>query len=268
MITCEGESIEVIDAHSHMGERRKLAIHQIPAIMKFMAEDMIRDMDEAGVDKVVTFAIGMGEPSDYRETNEYIAAAMKKNPERIIGFMRLSPAFGAKHTLEVLEESVKLGLKGIKIHPLIEKTPANDREKVYPLMEAAQHHGLVVLFHCGMGDFASPKRIAEVARDFPNLSIIMGHSGLVEGVREVVEQAKKFKNVYMDSSGVGWLPFFCESIVWAGADRVMYGSDHPFNPMDWEIQKIVKHAQGHLKLKIEDLRNIMGGNIKRLLKMD
>ncbi len=52
------------------------------------------------------------------------------------------------------------------------------------------------------------------------------------------------------------------------ADRVLYGSDHPFNPMDWEIQKIVKHAQRHLKLKIEDLRNIMGGNIKRLLKMD
>ena len=45
MITCEGQPIEVIDAHSHMGERRKLAIHQILAIMKFMAEDMIRDMD-------------------------------------------------------------------------------------------------------------------------------------------------------------------------------------------------------------------------------
>jgi len=34
-----------------------------------------------------------------------------------------------------------------------------------------------------------------------------------------------------------------------------------------EIEKIVKHAQRHLKLKIEDLRLIMSGNIKRLLKM-
>ena len=72
----------------------------------------------------------------------------------------------------------------------------------------------------------------------------------------------------MDSSGVGWLPFFCESIAWAGPDRVLYGSDHPFNPMDWEIEKIVRHAQRHLKLKIEDLRLIMAGNIKRLLKMN
>jgi predicted TIM-barrel fold metal-dependent hydrolase len=268
MITYEGENIEVIDAHSHMGERQQLAIHQIPPIMKWMAEDMIQSMDEAGVDKVVTFAIGAGKPTDYRDINRYIAESMKKYPDRIIGFMRLSPANGPKDTLAVLEESVKLGLKGIKIHPLIEKTPANDREKIYPLMEAAQHHGLVVLFHCGMGDNASPQRIAEVARDFPGLPVIMGHSGLIEGVRDVIQQAKKYENVYMDSSGVGWLPFFCETIAWAGSDRVMYGSDHPFNPMDWEIQKIVKHAQKHLKLKIEELRKIMSGNIKRLLKMN
>lgn len=267
MITYEGEPIEVIDAHSHMGERKQLAIHQIPPIMKFMAEDMLRSMDGAGVDRVVTFAIGAGKPTDYRETNQYVAETMKRHPNRFIGFMRLNPAQGAKETLSVLEEGVKLGLKGIKIHPLIEKTPANDKEKVYPLMEAAQHHGLVVLFHCGLGEDASPKRIGEVARDFPELSIIMGHSGLVEGVRDAVEQAKKYPNLYMDSSGIGWLPFFCESIVWAGADRVMYGSDHPFNPMDWEIEKIIKHAQGHLKLKIDDLKKIMGGNIKRLLRL-
>jgi len=33
--------------------------------------------------------------------------------------------------------------------------------------------------------------------------------------------------------------------------------------MEWEIEKIVKHAQRRLKLKIEDLRLIMSGNIKR-----
>jgi hypothetical protein len=268
MINVEGERIEVVDAHSHMGARKKLAIHQIPPIMKFMAEDMLQSMDDAGVDGVVTFAIGIGEPSDYRETNQYIAGVMKQHPKRIHGFMRLSPGNGPKDTLKVLDEGIKLGLKGIKIHPLIEHCPANDKEKVYPLMEAAQHHGLTVLFHCGLGEDASPKRIGEVAKDFPKLPIIMGHSGLVEGVREVVEIAKRCENVHMDSSGVGWLPFFCESISWAGPDRVLYGSDHPFNPMDWEIEKIVKHAQRHLKLKIEDLRLIMAGNIKRLLKMN
>jgi hypothetical protein len=267
MIDVEGEAIEVIDAHSHMGARNKLAVHQIPRIMKFSAEDMIASMDGAGVDKVVTFAIGAGEPVDYRDTNDYISASMQKYPDRIIGFMRLNPAQGPKDTLQVLEEGVKLGLKGIKIHPLIEKCPANDKEKVYPLMEAAQHYKIPVLFHCGLGENASPLRIAEVAKDFPNLSVIMGHSGVIEGVRDAVAAAKKHDNLSMDSSAVGWLPFFCETIAWAGVDRVMYGSDHPFNPMDWEVSKIVKHAQKHLKLQIEDLRKIMGGNLKRLLGM-
>jgi predicted TIM-barrel fold metal-dependent hydrolase len=265
MITLDGEKIEVVDAHSHMGSRNKLAVHQIPRIMKFTAEDMMASMNGAGVDKVVTFAIGAGEPVDYRETNSYIASSMKKYPDRIIGFMRLNPAKGPKDTLQVLEEGVKLGLKGIKIHPLIEKCPANDKANVYPLMEAAEHHGLPVLFHCGLGEDASPKRIAEVAKDFPKLSVILGHSGVIEGVRDAIDAAKRHDNLCMDSSAVGWLPFFCETISWAGIDRVMYGSDHPFNPMDWEVAKIVKHAQKHLKLQIEDLRKIMGGNLKRLV---
>ena len=265
MITLDGEQIEVVDAHSHMGSRNKLAVHQIPRIMKFTAEDMMASMDGAGVDKVVTFAIGAGEPVDYRDTNNYIASSMEKYPNRIIGFMRLNPAKGPQDTLKVLEEGVKLGLKGIKIHPLIEKCSANDKENVYPLMEAAQHYKLPVLFHCGLGEDASPKRIAEVAKDFPKLSVILGHSGVIEGVRDAIDAAKKHENLSMDSSAVGWLPFFCETISWAGVDRVMYGSDHPFNPMEWEVAKIVKHAQKHLKLQIEDLRKIMGGNLKRLL---
>ena len=65
MSTSNGEKIEVIDAHSHMGERKKLSIYQVPAIMKFMAEGMIKDMDEPVVDKVVTFAIGIMLLSDF-----------------------------------------------------------------------------------------------------------------------------------------------------------------------------------------------------------
>ena len=213
------------------------------------------------------FAIGIGEPSDYRETNQYISDAMKQHAGRIHGFMRLSPGNGPKDTLQVLEEGVKLGLKGIKIHPLIEHCPANDKEKVYPLMEAAQR----LAFPCFFTAAWAKTPVRNGSARWPRISklpIIMGHSGLVEGVGDVVEIARKCENVHMDSSGVGWLPFFCESISWAGPDRVLYGSDTPFNPMEWEIEKIVKHAQRHLKLKIEDLRLIMSGNIKRLLKMN
>lgn len=265
MITYRGEQIEVWDAHAHMGQREQLAIHQIPRIMAFMPEAMIERMDESSVDGVTPFAIGAGNKTDYADANRLMAEATRQYPDRMAGYMRLNPNYGPRHNLELIEEGVGLGLKGIKYHPLIEHFEADDRELVYPLMEAAEHHGLVVIFHCGMGEAASPDRIAQVARDFPRVNVIAGHSGLIEGLRRVVEHAKQLPNLYMDSSSVGWIPYFCESVAWAGPDRVLYGSDTPFNHMKMELDKIVVYANAHLQLPVDELRMIMGGNLKRLL---
>ena len=241
MITYRGEQIEVWDAHAHMGRREQVAIHQIPRIMAFMPDEMIARMDESGVDR------------DY--------------PGRMVGYMRLNPNYGVEHNRALIEEGIGLGLRGIKYHPLIEHFEADNRELVYPLMELAEHHRLVVIFHCGMGDAASPDRIAQVARDFPRVSVIAGHSGLIEGLRRVVEHAKELPNLSMDSSSVGWIPYFCESVSWAGPDRVLYGSDTPFNHMKMELDKIVVYANAHLQLPVDDLRLILGGNLKRLLRL-
>ena len=268
MITYRGEQIEVWDAHAHMGERQQLAIHQVPRIMAFMPDEMIARMDESAVDVVTPFPIGAGNKTDYAESNRLMAEAAREHPGRMVGYLRLNPNYGVEHNRQLIEEGVGLGLRGIKFHPLIEHCPADEHDLVYPLIELAEHHRLVVLFHCGMGDWASPDRVAQVARDFPRVSIIAGHSGLIEGIRRVVEHAKQLPNLHMDSSGVGWIPYFCESIAWAGPDRVLYGSDTPFNHMKMELDKIVVYANAHLQLSTEDLRLVMGGNLKRLLGMD
>ena len=52
-----------------------------------------------------------------------------------------------------------------------------------------------------------------------------------------------------------------------GVDRVLYGSDTPFNHMKMEVDKILVYANAHLQLSVEDLRLVMGGNLKRLLGM-
>ena len=265
MLTCKGEQIEVWVGHAHMGQRQKLAIHQIPRIMAFMPDEMIARMDESDVDGVTPFAIGAGDRSDYAETNRLIAQAARDHPGRMVGFMRLNPPYGVEHNRDLLDEGVALGLRGLKFHPEIEHFAADDRQLVYPLMDRAEHHGLVVIFHCGMWDNASPDRIAQVAHDFPRVSVIAGHSGLTEGVRPVVEHARQLPNLFMDSSSVGWIPYFCETVAYAGADRVLYGSDTPFNHMKMELDKIAVYANAHLQLSVDDLRLVMGGNLKRLL---
>ena len=63
-----------------LGEE-KIVVHQIPRIMKFAAEDIMASHGWGrGWYKVVTFAIGTGEPVDYRDTNNYIASSMEKYP--------------------------------------------------------------------------------------------------------------------------------------------------------------------------------------------
>ena len=267
MITYRDEQIEVWDAHAHMGKRLKVAIHQVPHILEFSPAQMIARMDESGVDVVTPFAIGAGEQTDYAELNRAMAQAARDYPGRMVPYMRLNPNYGVEHNRQLIEEGVGLGLRGIKFHPLIENFEADDRALVYPLIEQAEQHKLVIIFHCGMGEAASPDRIANVARDFPRVSVIAGHSGLIEGLRRVVEHAKALPNLYMDSSSVGWIPYLCESIAWAGADRVMYGSDTPFNHMKMELDKIVRYANPHLELSVGDLRLVLGGNLKRLLGM-
>src|SRR5262249_10773958 len=180
MITYQGEQIEVWDAHAHMGEREQLAIHQIPRIMAFMPDAMIARMDESNVDVVTPFAIGAGNRTDYAETNRLVAQAMRDHPGRMVGYMRLNPNYGVEHNPQLVEESVRLGLRGIKVHPLIEQCEADDPALMYPLLELAEHHRLVVIFHCGNGEAASPDRVAHAARDFPRVNFIAGHSGLIE----------------------------------------------------------------------------------------
>jgi predicted TIM-barrel fold metal-dependent hydrolase len=267
MISYRGEQIEVWDAHAHMGPREQVAIHQIPRIMAFMPDEMIARMDESGVDVVTPFPIGAGNKTDYAELNRLMAKAARDYPGRMVGYMRLNPNYGVEHNRRLVEEGVGLGLRGIKLHPLIEHFEADDRELVYPIVEQAEQHGLVVIFHCGLGEAASPDRVARVARDFPRVSVIAGHSGLIEGLRRVVEHAKELPNLHMDSSGVGWIPYFCESVSWAGPDRVLYGSDTPFNHMKMELDKIIVYANAHLQLPTEDLRLVLSGNLKRLLRL-
>jgi uncharacterized protein len=250
-----------------MGPREQVAIHQIPRIMAFMPDEMIARMDESGVDVVTPFPIGAGNKTDYAELNRLMARAARDYPDRMVGYMRLNPSYGGEHNRRLIEEGVGLGLRGIKLHPLIERFEADDRELVYPLVELAEQHGLVVIFHCGLGEEASPDRVARVARDFPRVSVIAGHSGLIEGLRRVVEHARELPNLHMDSSGVGWIPYFCESVSWAGPDRVLYGSDTPFNHMKMELDKIVVYANAHLQLSTEDLRLVLSGNLKRLLRL-
>jgi len=274
--TIDGEVIEVIDAHTHMGGRPRR--QRFEAEMKdakagraffnsFDAKQVLDAMTEGNVDTVIGFPMGgFSTEYDYSDQNDMIANAMKEHPGKIIGFCRINPNVGEKSAVAALEHYIKdLGMKGIKLHPEIDHFNLDER-LLAPIFDKARDLGAAIIFHSGNTANTDPLIIGELAAEYPKVPVILGHMGLYEGCRKAARAAAKIPNLFLETSTCAWMSHhFAPAVLKVGYEKVLYGSDHPFNPMDWEVAKIVKHAQKHLKLQIEDLRKIMGGNLKRLL---
>ena len=79
-----------IDAHSHLGRRKTPLGH---GVASFLGDDLIRNLDGAGLDCAVAFPLGASY-TDYSDANQIMAEEMAKYPKRIISFCRINPNFG------------------------------------------------------------------------------------------------------------------------------------------------------------------------------
>ncbi|HYT78594.1 MAG TPA: amidohydrolase family protein [Actinomycetota bacterium] len=82
-----------------------------------------------------------------------------------------------------LDRQIELGAVGLKIHPVHGGFAPNDIA-LYPAYTFCEQLGLPVVFHTGTSIFpgaanryADPELIEPVARDFPELTIVLAHGG-------------------------------------------------------------------------------------------
>jgi predicted TIM-barrel fold metal-dependent hydrolase len=126
-------------------------------------------------------------------------------------------------------------LFGMKLPQCMQQFYVNDK-RMFPVYERAQACDIPVLFHTGidpipgMEIYGHPKDVADVAREFPNLRIIMAHLG-TPFIEETQDVLRSHQNVFADVS------FFIEIagsdnaaciIRRMGAEKLMFGSDFPF----------------------------------------
>ena len=130
------KNMKVIDAHAHLGEFGGWANVSITA------EQMIADMDAFNIVKTVVFMI----------PNDIVREAVKRYPDRLIGFVWVNPYDGEKAIDEVKRAVNEWGFQGIKLHPLIHAFIPSD-EVVLPIMELARDFKIPVLFHSGHPPF-------------------------------------------------------------------------------------------------------------------
>ena len=181
----------IIDADNHIGEPDKNDRAQQSS------EEIIDKMNQTCIDKAVIFPFNETKLGiSFSLANNYVAAAVKKYPDRLIGFARLDPNYGEKALLELERAVNKLGLMGVKLHPSSRKFFL-DKLYVLQIIEKASKLGIPVVFDSGK-PLSPPEKIGVLAEKVPNAKLIMAH---MQGPK-YLEIPKKLGNVYLGTTGM------------------------------------------------------------------
>lgn len=161
----------IIDAHLHCTGRET-------------PDDVLRTLDDAGIDKGVLLAPFLGEgyalddAASLRRANEHLSRLVRHHPDRLIGLAVVDPRDAAapqdlRHAIE------DLGLRGCKMVPT---GWYPYEERVQPVFAVADELALPLLFHSGIfidgrsGRFCRPTYF-EALRDHPRTRVALAHMG-------------------------------------------------------------------------------------------
>ncbi len=283
----------IIDFHIHLSRPE----HERPWVMEWMRKNFSGDLD-ALMEQVLTpegmrrtlqeygidYAVGLAEVSPLTTgvaDNDFVgrfcrqANALPDPPEgpkgRLIPFASINPYIENDLAAELERVVQEWGFRGVKLYPVYQYHYVNE-PRMYPLYAKAQELGLPVLVHTGSSVFkgarikyGDPLHLDDVAIDFPNLTIIMAHSGRPFWYEQAFWMARRHDNVYMEVSGLPGkklLEYFprLEKL----AHKVIYGSDWPGNP---DLRRNVEAIRG-LPISEEAKWLILYGNAARILGLE
>lgn len=271
----------VIDFHLHL----LTADQCVPFLLQFMHQSIKQDvrefmgfynepqnlvalLEQCGVDYGIILA-ELSPDVTAMIRNEQVAEYCA-NHEMLIPFANINPHLCMKPARELDRCVAELGFKGLKMLPSYQHFYPNDPE-LYPLYAKAEELQIPVMFHTGSSIFpgtkmkyADPLHLDDVAVDFPDLVIVMSHSGRGFWYDSAFFLSKLHRNVYMEIAGLpphkllNYFPEFERN-----ADKIIFGSDWPSVP---HIKKNIEYIN-NMPLKEASKAKILGGNACRLLNL-
>jgi len=198
--------------------------------------------------------------------NEYIFEFCK-GQDIYIPFCTVNPSL-VTHPEQELKKYIQMGAKGVKLYPPYNHFYPNE-SRLYPLYERAQEERLSVLIHTGSSVFkgsklkyADPIHLDDVASDFPDLVLVMAHSGRGLWYDKAFFLSRLHPHLYMEISGLppkNLLNYFPD--MEKNIDKFIYGSDWP------AIQTISSNIEAIQKLPLseESKKKVLYENAARIL---
>ena len=249
-------------------------------------------MEKAGVEKALAFAptpYWMPKDTYYhlnlkvknaRECHEWLYQSLKGYKDSIYGVIMTDPR--EKGACKLVEEYVKKGFVGIKVHPALYRMKLDD-PAFDDFYSTAERLGVFIVFHTGAHGWRieqyMPILIDNIAYRHPHLKIILEHIGepgfFDQAYAVLLNNSKAWENrrVYAGITAITTIVGEARSkeeilslIKIIGAGRIIYGLDYPhIRPALDRLLKDIKFING-LPLKKKEKEMILGGTLERLIR--
>lgn len=244
------------DSHCHLSNRNGAA------------EALVREMDSLGIAKTVVVGggaitpdtlsrqIAVGGMSDVDIDNAALLAACLKSNGRLIPFYFANPHRGV---LPYLAEGG--AFRGLKLGPAVHGIALTD-DRTRALVAAARDFHHPVYLHCLARPGFDVEALVQLAREFRDVTFILGHAGIGNCDLYAVSLVEKELNILFETSG-GFTSVVTAACRRLGAHRVLFGSEYPLQSPRAEIEK---NRCATETLTKEEIALVMGGNIATLIQ--
>ncbi len=242
-----------------------------PKAKLITAEELVAEMDRSGVQKSVTFGFGWRDPGLLNEANDYVIDAVRRYPQRLIGFGIVNPACPDQAVKE-LERCAASGLRGVgELMPDGQDFSLDDERAMRPVVEVAMAYHMPILSHTsepvghlypGKGT-VNPGVVYRFVELFPKATLVCAHWGGGLPFYELMpEVMRKFCHVYYDTAASLYL-YRDEIFGLAGSlmpEKILFATDYPLIPQRKMHARLVQAG-----LPQETLDKMQGSNAARLL---
>ena len=235
------------------------------------ADEVLAEMDHAGVGTAVVFGYAFKDLGLCREANDYVIDVVRQHPGRLVGFCCVPPRDPGMEK-EVLR-CREAGLLGIgELFPDGQDFDLSDAIHTRDLAGVAREAGLCLFFHSnelvghyypGKGN-TGPERAWTFCSRYPEIPVILAHWGGGLAFYELMPEVRRaLGNVYYDTAAD---PFLYEVGVYRVArearvlHKVLLGTDYPLLKPGRYLRRLAEAG-----LTPEEQRMVAGDNARKLL---
>ncbi|MHB1160387.1 MAG: amidohydrolase family protein [Chloroflexota bacterium] len=235
-------------------------------------EELLAEMDDAGVDLSVACGFGWSDPELCAMQNDYLIDCIRRYPTRIAALASIQPLQGDRAMAEV-ERCLAAGMKGVgELMPDGQGYRLSELHRLTPFFQYASTRGFPVMTHAsepaghhypGKGT-ATPDTVWTLVQAFPEVRLILAHWGGGYPFYELMPEVRRGSaNVSYDSAASTYLyepQVFLQVGRMVGFAKVMWGSDYPVLRQGRFLQRV-----RDLPMEEGEMEAVLGGNAARVL---